>query len=270
MSLLFPLVAWSAAVLSCALLCRAALAAARALPPAPEAAARIAPDPAAADRHASGLTLYEMAYLSGGPHRLADVVLVLMAQKRRLLLADTGWATVVDPVGTDAVERAALTAIGPEGQRRIPAVRDALVGDAAVRRVADRLETQGLAQPAAVRPGIGGAVRLVKGAALVTLLSAVATSWTAAPGADSGQVLIWFTVPQILTLGLWAVARFELHPYSDWATVAGERRLPATTGPRGAPDAPGTPSGSLITLALRGPTALTDPSLRAALHSSGA
>ncbi|MGX1853791.1 TIGR04222 domain-containing membrane protein [Streptomyces sp. NBC_01456] len=270
MSLLFLLVAWSAAVLSCALLCRAALAAARALPPAPKPAAGTVPDPAAAERHASGLTLYEMAYLSGGPHRLADVVLVLMAQKRRLLLADTGWATVVDPVGTDAVERAALTAIGPEGQRRIPAVRDALVSDEAVRRVADRLETQGLAQPAAVRPGIGSAVRLVQGAALVVLLSAVATYWMAAPGADNGAVLIWFTLPQILTLGLWAVARFELHPYSDWATVAGERRLPGTTGSRGAPDAPATPAGSLITLALRGPTALTDPSLRAALHSSGA
>lgn len=270
MSLLFLLVAWSAAVLSCALLCRAALAAARALPPAPKPAAATVPDPSAAQRDTSGLTLYEMAYLSGGPHRLADVVLVLMAQKRRLLLADTGWATVVDPVGTDAVERAALTAIGPEGQRRIPAVRDALVGDEAVRRVADRLETQGLAQPAAVRPGIGSAVRLVQGAALVVLLSAVATYWTAAPGAGDGAVLLWFTLPQILTLGIWAVARFELHPYSDWATVAGERRLPGRTGSRGAPDVPATPSDSLITLALRGPTALTDPSLRAALHSSGA
>lgn len=107
MSLLFLLVAWSAAVLSCALLCRAAVAAAHITPPAPRANAQAVPAPAAAERRGSGLTLYEMAYLSGGPHRLADVVLVLMAQKRRLLLADTGWATVVDPVGTDAVERAA-------------------------------------------------------------------------------------------------------------------------------------------------------------------
>ncbi|MEX2970790.1 TIGR04222 domain-containing membrane protein [Streptomyces sp. C184] len=270
MSLLFLLVAWSAAVLSCALLCRAAVAAAHLTPPAPRASAQAVPAPAAPERRGSGLTLYEMAYLSGGPHRLADVVLVLMAQKRRLLLADTGWATVVDPVGTDAVERAALTAIGPEGQRRIPAVRDALVSDEAVRQVADRLETAGLALPAAVRPGISGAVRLVRGAALVVLLSALATYWKAAPGADSGPVLAWFAVPLILTLGTWAAARFELHPYSDWATTAGERQLPGAAGSRSAPDSPAAPAGSLITLALRGPAALTDPTLRAALHSSGA
>ncbi|MCF3144858.1 TIGR04222 domain-containing membrane protein [Streptomyces platensis] len=266
MWLLFFLVACSAAVLSCALLCRAAVAAARATPgPAPRPAPETAPDAADA-RRGPGLTLYEMAYLSGGPHRLADVVLVLMAQQRRLLLADTGWATVVDPVGNDAVERAALTAIGPDGQRRIPAIRDALVGDDAVRQVADRLVTDGLAVPAAVRPGVGGAVRLVQGAALLVLLSAAASYWMAPVGTDTGLLVAWFSLPLILTLGTWAVARFELHPYSDWATTAGERQLP---GVGNSPAAPATPA-SLVTLALRGPAALSDPALRAALHSSGA
>ncbi|WJY41286.1 TIGR04222 domain-containing membrane protein [Streptomyces sp. P9-2B-2] len=266
MWLLFFLVACSAAVLSCALLCRAAVAAARATPgPAPRPAPETVPDAAAA-RRGPGLTLYEMAYLSGGPHRLADVVLVLMAQQRRLLLADTGWATVVDPVGKDAVERAALTAIGPDGQRRIPAIRDALVGDDAVRQVADRLVTDGLAVPAAVRPGVGSAVRLVQGAALLVLLTAAASYWMAPAGTDAGLLLAWFSLPLILTLGTWAVARFELHPYSDWATTAGERQLP---GVGHSPAAPATPA-SLVTLALRGPAALTDPALRAALHSSGA
>ncbi|MGW1789275.1 TIGR04222 domain-containing membrane protein [Streptomyces tubercidicus] len=267
MWLLFLLVACAAAVLSCALLCRAAVAAARASSgPAPRRAPGAVPDAAAAGRRGGGLTLYEMAYLSGGPHRLADVVLVLMAQQRRLLLADTGWATVVDPVGKDPVERAALTAIGPDGQRRIPAIRDALVGEDAVREVADRLVTDGLAVPAAVRPGVGSAVRLVQGAALVVLLSAAGAFWMAPAGADSGPLPAWFSLPLILTLGTWAVARFELHPYSDWATTAGERQLPDV---RHSPAAPATPA-SLVTLALRGPAALTDPALRAALHSSGA
>ncbi|MFE1172447.1 TIGR04222 domain-containing membrane protein [Streptomyces sp. NPDC058773] len=267
MWLSFLLVACSAAVLSCALLCRAAVAAARATPgPAPRRAPGTVPDRAGADHRGSGLTLYEMAYLSGGPHRLADVVLVLMAQQRRLLLADTGWATVVDPVGKDAVERAALTAIGPEGQRRIPAIRDALAGDDTVREMGDRLVTDGLAVPAAVRPGVGGAVRLVQGATVLVLLCAAASCWTAPAGADTGLLLAWCSLPLIITLGSWAVARFELHPYSDWATTAGERRLPRTGR---SPASPALPA-SLVTLALRGPAALTDPALRAALHSSGA
>ncbi|MGY5137776.1 TIGR04222 domain-containing membrane protein [Streptomyces nigrescens] len=267
MWLLFLLVACSAAVLSCALLCRAAVVAARATSgPAPQPPPDTVPETAAVDRRGPGLTLYEMAYLSGGPHRLADVVLVLMAQQRRLLLADTGWATVVDPVGKDAVERATLSAIGPDGQRRIPAIRDALTGDDAVREVADRLVTDGLALPTAVRPGVAGAVRLVRGAALLVLPAAAASYWTAPDGADGGLLLAWFSLPLILTLGTWAVARFELHPYSDWATTAGERRLP---GIGHSPATAATPA-SLVTLALRGPAALTDPALRAALHSSGA
>ncbi|MET8022129.1 TIGR04222 domain-containing membrane protein, partial [Streptomyces decoyicus] len=70
MWLLFFLIASAAAVLSCALLCRAAVAAARTTRPAPEAASGTVPDPADGG-HRPGLTLYEMAYLSGGPHRLA-------------------------------------------------------------------------------------------------------------------------------------------------------------------------------------------------------
>ncbi|MFC9234361.1 TIGR04222 domain-containing membrane protein [Streptomyces decoyicus] len=262
MWLLFFLIASAAAVLSCALLCRAAVAAARTTRQAPDAGLAAVPDPADGG-HRPGLTLYEMAYLSGGPHRLADLVLVLMAQQRRLLLADTGWATVVDPVGKDAVERATLSAIGPEGQRRIPAIRDALAGDDAVREVADRLVTDGLALPAAARPGIATAVRLVQGAALLVPLSAAASYGTAPSGADHGPLLAWFALPLIVTLGTWAVARFELHPYSDWATQAGERQLPSTS------DSPTAPA-SLTSFALRGPVALTDPTLRAALHSSGA
>ncbi|UKY53330.1 TIGR04222 domain-containing membrane protein [Streptomyces inhibens] len=269
MWLLFLLVAWVAAVLSCARVCRAAVAAARTTGPAPRPAPRTTLDPSAEDHPGPGLTLYEMAYLSGGPHRLADVVLVLMAQKRRLLLAHTGWATVVEPVAQDAVERATLTAIGPEGQRRIPAIRDALVADDAVRAVADRLVAAGLALPAAARPGIRGAVRLVQGAALLVLLSAAASYWMAPSGEDNGLVLAWFALPLILTLGTWAVARFELHPYHDWATDAGERCLPDAQQSPGTPGSPAAPA-PLTTLALHGPTALTDPSLRAALHSSGA
>ncbi|GGU47105.1 membrane protein [Streptomyces albospinus] len=288
MWLLFLLAAWVAAVVSCVRLCRRAAVAGRPLqcaPPAPPDggyAPTTAPlgtgtgngtaaaDPAAT-ADAPGLTLYETAYLSGGPHRLADVVLVLMAQERRLLLAHTGWATVVDPVGQDPVEQATLTAIGPGGQRRIPAIRGALATAEAVRGVADRLVRAGLAPPGAARTGIRDAVRQVQGAALLVLLAAGATYWTAPPGAAAGPVLPWFALPLVLTLGTWAIARAEAYPYTSWATEAGAALLRDRDGgvQDGGP-APGSGPTALTGLALHGPAALGDPALRAALHSSGA
>ncbi|MCK7626456.1 TIGR04222 domain-containing membrane protein [Streptomyces sp. RS10V-4] len=262
MWLLFLLLAWAAAVVSCVRVCRRALAAGQAAHRAPGAPPEAGPVPGA-------LTLYETAYLSGGPHRLADVVLVLMAQQRRLHLAHTGWATVVDPVGQDPVERAALTAIGPGGQSRIPAVRHALTTADAVRKVADRLVRAGLALPAATRTGIGTAVRGLRGAALVVLLAAGATYWMAPPGAADPVVLGWFALPLVLTLGTWAIARAEAHPYTGWATDAGRALLrhERSDGPAGPP---GPAPAGLTVLALHGPAALADPGLRAALHSSGA
>ncbi|PNE38435.1 MULTISPECIES: TIGR04222 domain-containing membrane protein [Streptomyces] len=262
MWLLFLLLAWVAAVVSCVRVCRTAVVTGQAQHRAQDTPPDTAPD---ADGVHAGLTLYETAYLSGGPHRLADVVLVLMAQQRRLHLAHTGWATVVDPVGQDPVERAALTAIGPEGQCRIPAVRTALSGTDAVRGLADRLVDAGLAAPAAIRT----AVRQVRGAALVVLLAAGATYWTAPSGEADRLVLAWFALPLILALGTWAIARAEARPSTGWATEAGSARLrqehPGVRDRRPAPE----PAG-LTGLALHGPAVLVDPGLRAALHSSGA
>ncbi|NED12455.1 TIGR04222 domain-containing membrane protein, partial [Streptomyces sp. SID9124] len=104
---LLLLVAWGAAGSSCVRLC---LAGARRPVRAPRDSGR-------------QLTLYEAAFLAGGPHRVADLALVSMHLRRRLLLAHTGWATVVDPEGRDEVERTVIRAIGPEGQSPIAPVR---------------------------------------------------------------------------------------------------------------------------------------------------
>ena len=150
------------------------------------------------ERHGPpSLTLYETAYLTGGPHRLADVALVSMAQQDRLLLAHTGWATVVDPVGRDAVERATLTAIGPDGQRPIPAVRGALDGSDAVRALAGRLVTAGLAQPEAARRDVGHSVRQLRWATVVVLLTAAAALWMTPSGRAAGPMLAWFALPLV-------------------------------------------------------------------------
>ncbi|BFO16509.1 hypothetical protein SHKM778_28970 [Streptomyces sp. KM77-8] len=98
------LLAWAVAGVTCLRLCLAAVRGAALADSGPDAGA------------GRDLTLYEAAFLSGGPARVADVTLVAMARQRRLLLAHTGWATVVDPHGRDEVERSVIGAIGPQGQ----------------------------------------------------------------------------------------------------------------------------------------------------------
>ncbi|NEC65778.1 TIGR04222 domain-containing membrane protein, partial [Streptomyces sp. SID9727] len=131
---LLLLVAWGAAGLSCARLCLAGARAAR------------RPVGTTGGRGRQ-LTLYEAAFLAGGPGRVADLALVSMHLRRRLLLAHTGWATVVDPDGRDEVERTVIHAIGPEGQSPIAPVRASAAAADAVRAVADRLVAAGLAVP---------------------------------------------------------------------------------------------------------------------------
>uniref|UniRef100_UPI0034DFFEB8 TIGR04222 domain-containing membrane protein n=1 Tax=Streptomyces flavofungini TaxID=68200 RepID=UPI0034DFFEB8 len=126
------LLAWAVTGLTCGRLCVAAARAAA---------------PATAAPHGRRLTLYEAAFLSGGPARVADLALVAMAGARRLLIAHTGWATVVDPEGRDDIERSVLGAIGPAGQARIAPVRRGAATADAVRALADRLVAAGLAVP---------------------------------------------------------------------------------------------------------------------------
>src|SRR6478735_5968373 len=149
------LVAWGAAAVSCIRLCLVTAGAAHR----PQGAER-APD-------SPELNLYETAFLAGGPQRVADLALVTMHLRRRLLLAHTGWATVVDPEGRDEVERSVIRAIGPEGQSPIPPIRSATAAAEAVRALADRLVRAGLALPGGARTDIASAVRAVRGSALL-------------------------------------------------------------------------------------------------------
>ncbi|MFH8366665.1 TIGR04222 domain-containing membrane protein [Streptomyces sp. NPDC018031] len=251
---LFLLVAWGAAVLSCARLCSAALAAADTPGPPPVA---------------GGLTLYEAAFLSGGPRRVTDLTLVSMYRQRRVLLAHTGWVTVVDPEGRDDLERSVITAIGPGGQSPVPPVRVALGGADAVLALADRLVAAGLAVPAEARTGVAAAVRQVQAAGVLVVLTAAVSLLMVPPAAGPGAVLAWFALPLLLTAGSLAIARAEVHPYTRWASPAGQQLLARITVPRRRPradDGTGGPDDDLTALAVHGTGALTDPALRAALR----
>ncbi|MEV8058943.1 TIGR04222 domain-containing membrane protein [Streptomyces antimycoticus] len=258
---LFLLVAWGAAVVSCTRLCLAAVAAAQPL----------APDPAA---DAKGLSLYEAAFLSGGPRRVGDLVLVTMYRERRLLLAHTGWVTVVVPDGRDELERSVITAIGPEGQSPVRPVRAALATAAPVRALGDRLVAAGLAVPASARTNVAVAVRHVRAACVLVLATAAAALLLVPPAAGRGPVASWFMLPLLLTVSCLLIARVEAHPYSRWASPAGQlllgridvppRRTLAQRSGSG-PGGDGDDGEVLTALAVHGTAALPDRALRAAL-----
>ncbi|MDX3430883.1 TIGR04222 domain-containing membrane protein [Streptomyces sp. ME01-18a] len=248
---LLLLVAWGAAAVSCIRLCLVTAGAA----PLPSGAARAPVSPE--------LNLYETAFLAGGPQRVADLALVSMHLRRRLLLARTGWATVVDPEGRDEVERTVIRAIGPEGQSRIAPIRAAAAAADAVRSLADRLVAAGLALPHGARTDLESAARAVRGAAvLVVVLAATAMLMPGQETGYAGPVAAWFGLPLVLTLGCLAIARVENHPYSPWASPSGQRWLDSLPAP-----VRGADRDLLAAVAVRGVGAVEDPDLRAALLS---
>lgn len=260
---LFLLVAWGTAVVSCTRLCLAAVAAAQPMDAGPEPDGR-------------PLSLYEAAFLAGGPRRVAELALVAMSRERRLLLAHTGWVTVVDPDGRDELERSVIAAIGPRGQSPVPPVRDALAATEPVRALAERLVVRGLAVPAGARANVAAAVRQVRLACGVVLLTGVIALLMVPPASGPGPALAWFALPLILTASCLVIARVEVHPYSRWASPAGQRLLGRIDVPprrRVAQPAGGGADeehddGELLTaLAVHGTAALPDPALRAALRA---
>ncbi|GAA3496491.1 TIGR04222 domain-containing membrane protein [Streptomyces prasinosporus] len=250
--LLLP--AWAVAGAACARLCLAAVRAAALDRTGTATDGERDPVPAS-------LTLYEAAFLSGGPRRVADVTLVSMARQRRLLLARTGWATVVDPHGRDEMERSVIGAIGPEGQSLIAPVRAAAATADPVRGLADRLVRAGLAVPHGhAGATIADAVRQVRLAALaVAGLGAAALMLPVPPDVPRHLVALWFALPLVLALSCLAMARFEVHPYARWASPAGQRLLGALSH-----GAAGGERAYLTSVAVHGVRAAGEPDLRAA------
>lgn len=245
---LLLLLAWAVAGTACTRLCLAAV-----------RAAAVGTDPV----RGRDLTLYEAAFLSGGPARVADLTMVSMARQQRLLLAHTGWASVVDPRARDEIERSVIGAIGPEGQSRIAPVRSAAADTDAVRSLGEGLVRAGLAVPdAAARTTVAAGVRQVRAAALaVTGLAVAALTLPAPAGMPRDLIAVWFALPLTLTLSCLGIARVEVHPYARWASPAGQRLLGGVR--RRAGRAAGDHS-FLASVAVRGIRAIGEPELRAA------
>lgn len=249
--LVLLLLAWFVTITACVRLCLAA-------------ARSSAFEKHVARRHE--LTLHEAAFLAGGPQRVVDLTLVSMARERRLLLAHTGWVTVVDPDGRDDVERSVIGAIGSYGQSRTAPVRAATAAADAVRGIADRLVAKGLAVPLGSRTSLASAVRQVRvAAAVVFVLGALALLIPGATKGAAGPVLAWFLLPFFLALCGLLTARMENHASSRWASPAGQRVLEAAVGRVD----PGDEHAALVSVALHGVRAIDEPDLRAALTHRG-
>ncbi|MEU6624089.1 TIGR04222 domain-containing membrane protein [Streptomyces litmocidini] len=232
------LVAYVVAGVGCARVCRASLAAAR---------------PHGSPGGARELTVCEAAYLAGGPPRVVDLTLVSMHRSRRLLLARTGWATVVDATGGDELERAVLAAIGPGGQSPVPAVRPVVAAAECVRLLAEDLVERGLAVSEEGRREVASGVRAVRAGFLLTLvLGTVAVLLV--PAADRSPVVAGFALPLVGAGLCLLIGRTEAYPYTRWASPAGQRLLAGLSRT----DPP-------TALATRGPAVL-EPELRAALE----
>jgi len=238
--------AWGVAVAACSRLC---LAAVRAAAVGSDAARTAGPPPSA-----HGLTLYEAAFLSGGPARVADLTLVSMASDHRLHLARTGWATVVDPDGRDEMERSVLGAIGPGGQSPIAPLRARTATGDAVRGLSDRLVSAGLAMPDGARTTVAAGVREVRTAATVVLVLGTLALLLPAPNVPHALIALWFALPLALTLSCLAMARVEIPPHTRWASPAGLRLLRPLAQDR----------TYLTSVAVHGIRALDEPDLRAA------
>ncbi|MFJ6216535.1 TIGR04222 domain-containing membrane protein [Streptomyces sp. NPDC092296] len=258
MWLIILLAACSVTVLSCLHLIRIVAAAGT-------LAGQNAPAPGARP----GIGLYETAYLAGGPERVVDLAMVLMAGEHRLHPAHTGWTTVVDPQGRNEVERALIAAIGPEGQCRTDELRQALVRDEAVRGIGGRLALAGLATRSSVRGAAVAAIRRVRRALLLTgALAGVCLAFGRHAAGHAPVVLAWFSLPLVLGAGTLLMARMDAGQYTRWATPAGQQVLRTVRVPQRRGEPGDRPAAEQLTaVAVSGPAAVRDPLLRAALRA---
>ncbi|KOV23537.1 hypothetical protein ADK60_24125 [Streptomyces sp. XY431] len=256
MWLLFLLPACVAAVLSCVRLVRTT-ATADAL------SGQEGPRPS----EAVGIGLYETAYLAGGPDRVVELALVLMASRGRLHLAHTGWTTVVDPRGRSRLERAVIATVGPEGQCRTDDLRLAMAAHPTVLEIGSRLSLAGLATPATVRRHTVLVVRQVRQALLLSVvLLAVALVVGGLADGDVLTPLAWFSLPLVLTSGTLLMARVDVYPYTRWASPIGQEVLREVRPPRQHGLTDDDERELLTAVAMNGPAVLPDARLRAALR----
>ena len=71
----------------------------------------------------TGLDVYEIAFLAGGPRRVVEAALVTLVESRRLrVVSPTGELVIDQPRRRNAVEAAVLDAVGARGRRSLDTI----------------------------------------------------------------------------------------------------------------------------------------------------
>jgi uncharacterized protein (TIGR04222 family) len=182
-------------------------------------------------------------------------------------MAHTGWTSVARPRPDTELESEVIAALGPEGQRRTADLRREVASGASVDALGHSLADLGLAVPPGARAALAEAVAGVRFAFLATAgLGVTALALVSARNLVEGAheslltLAAWFVLPLVLTAGTLLVARAEFHPITPWAAPAGQDMLRALR-----PSRLRRVADPLLAVILRGPSAIRDPQLRAAL-----
>src|SRR4051794_34644034 len=105
--------------------------------------------------HLRRYDLYDIACLAGGHLRVADTVVVALAETGRIRVCPEGRLMLVELRRRHPVEAAALDVIGGRGWRDVASVRWRFESDPRVTAIAERLQREGLLRrtrlPAAAR-----------------------------------------------------------------------------------------------------------------------
>ncbi|WP_033212615.1 TIGR04222 domain-containing membrane protein [Kitasatospora phosalacinea] len=176
-----------------------------------------------------GQSLFEVAFLSGGPARVADTALVRMEREGRVVVSRARRVTVTADRTSDPVERVLVTAVGGRAGRDLSVLRACVMGSPEVQKIGDGLAARGLLRDPAALRAAWRARRLLVLALLTTLvLGAVSTSrWLNGPEWES-------TVPPFFPYGVLVlftlVSLAATSPGKNRITPAGLRQLELVRG----------------------------------------
>ncbi|RKN04090.1 TIGR04222 domain-containing membrane protein [Streptomyces radicis] len=202
-------------------------------------------------------TLYEAAFLSGGPARVADTVICVMRDKKRITVKG-GTVRVGQPIADDDLERQLLT-VCSDWKVPLKTVRSALIYSPPVQRVGDRLSERGLMWPPQLwRPW--------RRAARINMFVAIDGLFIGALGLifSDSPLTLWLLIGSGLALGIGTTLAPRL---LDSGRLTDSGRALLVEMRRGEP----FPGGGMAGLmAVGGTVALTDAALRAQLANPAA
>jgi uncharacterized protein (TIGR04222 family) len=183
-------------------------------------------------------SVYEAAFLVGGPRRVVDTVITTMHEDQRVQVTPHGRLQVLRPVAANDIEGAVLAACGPEWQADLRQVRDAVMRSSAVQEIGDELAAHGLLhRPDSIRYW-RLAAKVQRSTCLITCFAMLATFLMSRPTAhDGGATFAVFCGAIVASIIGQSLAPHGRLTEAGQNAVAQLRRsnpwVPAGTPPRG-------------------------------------